>query len=116
MRRAKRIALWTLGVLLLSILGAVIFLAAAGDDFYRWAMQRAIEGRIDREIRVDGSFSFDVGLEPALIVTDVSIENAPWADKKHLARAGRGRGPDRTPAAVLGHHPYSPAGRGESRP
>jgi len=89
MRRAKIIALWTLGVFLLSILGAVIFLATAGDDFYRWAMQQAIEGRLDREVRVDGSFSFDVGLEPALIVTDVSIENAPWADKKQLARAGR---------------------------
>ena len=48
MRRAKIIALWTLGVFLLSILGAVIFLATAGDDFYRWAMQQAIEGRLDR--------------------------------------------------------------------
>ena len=89
MRRAKTIVLWTLGAFLLSTLGAVIFLATADDDFYRWAMQQAIEGRIVREIRVDGSFSFDVGLEPALIVTDVSIENAPWADKKHMARAGR---------------------------
>ncbi len=89
MRRAKTIVLWTLGAFLLSTLGAVIFLATADDDFYRWAMQQAIEGRIDREIRVDGSFSFDVGLEPTLIVTDVSIENAPWAAKKQMARAKR---------------------------
>ena len=89
MRRAKTIVLWTLGALLLPPLAAVIFLAMADDDFYRWAMRQAIEGRIDREIRVDGSFSFDVGLEPTLIVTDVSIENAPWADKKQMARAGR---------------------------
>ncbi len=89
MRRAKITVLWTLGALLLPPLAAVIFLAMADDDFYRWAMRQAIEGRIDREIRVDGSFSFDVGLEPTLIVTDVSIENAPWADKKHMARAGR---------------------------
>ena len=89
MRRAKTSVLWTLGALLLSTLAAVIFLATADDDFYRWAMQQAIEGTIDREIRVDGSFSFDVGLEPTLIVTDVSIENAPWADKKQMARAAR---------------------------
>ena len=63
MRRAKTSVLWTLGALLLSTLAAVIFLATADDDFYRWAMQKAIEGKIDREIRVDGSFSFDVGLE-----------------------------------------------------
>ncbi len=89
MRRAKTTVLWTLGALLLPPLAAVIFLATADDDFYRWAMRQAIEGTIDREIRVDGSFSFDVGLEPALIVTDVSIENAPWADKKQMARAAR---------------------------
>ena len=83
MRRAKTIALGTLGVFLLSTFGAMIFLATADDDFYRWVMRHAIEGRIDREIRVDGSFSFEVGLEPTLIVTDVSIENAPWADKKN---------------------------------
>ena len=80
MRRAKIIVLWSLGVLLLTISAAVIFLAVAGDDFYRWAMRQAIGGAIDREIRVDGSFSFDVGLEPTLTVTDVWIENAPWAD------------------------------------
>ncbi len=89
MRRAKTSVLWTLGALLLSTLAAVIFLATADDDFYRWAMQQAIEGTTDREIRVDGSFSFDVGLEPTLIVTDVSIQNAPWADKKQMARAAR---------------------------
>ncbi len=89
MGRAKSIVLWTLGVLLLSTLAAVIFLATVDDDFYRWAMRQAIEGTIDREIRVDGSFSFDVGLAPTLIVTDLSIENAPWADKKHMARAKR---------------------------
>ncbi len=89
MRRTKMIVLWSFGVLLSAALATVIFLATAGDGFYRWAMRQAIEGRIDREIRVDGSFSFDVGLEPTLIVTDVSIENAPWADKKHMARAGR---------------------------
>ncbi len=47
MRRAKTIVLWTLGALLLSTLAAVIFLASANDDFYRWAMQQAIEGKID---------------------------------------------------------------------
>ncbi len=89
MRRAKKIVLWSLGALLLAASTAVVFLATAGDDFYRWAMQQAIEGTIDREIHADGSFSFDVGLEPALIVTDVWIENAPWANKKEMARAER---------------------------
>lgn len=89
MHRAKLIVLSSLGVALLTVFAAVIFLAAAGDDFYRWALQQAIEGSLDRQIVVDGSFSFDVGLEPTLIVTDVWIENAPWASSKEIARAQR---------------------------
>ena len=56
MHRVKTIVLWILGAFLLSTLGAVIFLATANDDFYRWAMQQAIEGTIDREIRVGRIF------------------------------------------------------------
>ena len=89
MRRTKIIVLWSFGALLLAASAAVVFLATAGDDFYRWAMRQAIAGTIDRVVRVDGAFSFDIGLEPALIVTDVWIENAPWASKKELARAER---------------------------
>jgi uncharacterized protein involved in outer membrane biogenesis len=89
MRRTKFIALWGLVALLLVASAATVFLATAGDEFYRWAMRHAIEGTIDREIRVDGSFTFNVGPEPVLIVTDVWIENAQWASKQEMARAKR---------------------------
>ena len=42
MRRAKTIVLSSLGALLLSASAAVVFLATAGDDFYRWALRQAI--------------------------------------------------------------------------
>ena len=90
MRRAKLIVLSSLGVVLLTVAAAVIFLATAGDGFYRWALGQAIEGRLDRRVVVDGSFSFEVGLEPTVIVTDVWLENAPWAGRR------AGAGPDRT--------------------
>jgi uncharacterized protein involved in outer membrane biogenesis len=86
MRRTKMIVLWSLGGLLLAISAAAVFLTMMGDDFYRWAMRQAIEGTIDREIHVEGSFSFDIGLEPTLTVTDVWIENAPWASKSEIDR------------------------------
>ena len=89
MRRAKLVAFWSLGGLFLLTSLAVIFLALAGDDFYRWALRQAIEGRLERQIRVDGSFAIDVGLEPAVSVTDVWIENAPWASHPEMARAKR---------------------------
>lgn len=89
MRRLKDIALWSLGLLLLSATGIVVFLATAGDDFYRWAARQLLEGAIDRQVHVEGTFSFDVGLEPTLAVTEVWIENAPWAEKPEMARVER---------------------------
>jgi uncharacterized protein involved in outer membrane biogenesis len=89
MPHIKSIALWSFGVIFLGAIAIVAFLTIAGDDFYRWMMRQAIEGTIDREIRAEGSFSFSVGLEPSVTVTDVWLENAPWANTKEMARAER---------------------------
>ena len=66
MRRAMKAMMWALGGLLLAAAAGLTFLATAGDDFYRWAAKQALEGQIERKIHVEGSFSFDVGLEPRL--------------------------------------------------
>ena len=89
MHYVKRIALWSFGLLLFSVAIIAAFLAIAGDNFYRWAAGQLLEGSIDRTIHVDGTFSFDVGLEPTLIVTDVWLENGPWAEKAEMARIER---------------------------
>ena len=89
MRRVKRIVLWSLGLLLMAVALIVAFLATVGDGFYRWTAQKLLEDAINRTIHVDGTFSFDVGLEPTLAVTDVWIENTPWAEKKEMVRIER---------------------------
>jgi hypothetical protein len=89
MRRVKGIVLWSIGLLLLSAASIIVFLATAGDDFYRRAARQLLESAIDRQVHVEGTFSFDVGLEPTLAVTEVWIENAPWAEKKEMARVER---------------------------
>jgi uncharacterized protein involved in outer membrane biogenesis len=72
--------------MLLSAAGIIVFLANAGDDFYRWAANRLLEDAIDRKVEIDGSFSLDIGLEPTLVVTDHWIENAPWAERQEMVR------------------------------
>ena len=89
MQRIKTILLCCFGGCLAVILAVSLFLAFAGDGFYRWALDEVIEGTIDREITVDGTFSFELGLEPAVVVTDVWIENAAWTGKTEMARADR---------------------------
>ena len=81
--------LWSLAIVFVLLSGGTVFLMTAGDSFYRWALRQAIEGRIERDITVDGTFSFEVGLEPSLTVTDVRMANAPWADTTDMARLRR---------------------------
>ncbi len=89
MRRAKKILIWGLGALLFPTLAVALFLVVAGDDFYRWILRQAIEGRLDRDIRVEGTFDFEFGLEPTVTVTEVSIADAPWTGREEMARAER---------------------------
>ncbi len=87
MRRAKKFVFWGLGALIVPTLAIALFLVVAGDDFYRWVLRQAIEGRLDRDIRVEGTFDFEFGLEPTVTVTDVSIAVAPWSGREEMARA-----------------------------
>ncbi len=89
MGRAKAIVGWVLGLLLLLTAGTAVFLATAGDDFYRWAARQLLADAFDRPVHFDGTFSLDLGLEPTLVVTEVWIENAPWAENKEMARVER---------------------------
>ncbi len=89
MRRIAKVLLWCLAGLLVVLSAGAVFLATAGDPFYRWALKQAIEGNIDRQIVVDGSYSLEMGLEPTLIATDVWMANASWASTPEMARARR---------------------------
>lgn len=89
MRRIAKVSLWCLAGLLVVLSAGILFLATAGDSFYRWALKQAVEGNIDRQIVVDGSYSLEMGLEPTLIATDIWMANAPWASEPEMARARR---------------------------
>jgi uncharacterized protein involved in outer membrane biogenesis len=82
----RKVALWILGLLLFSAVGIAVFLVVAGDGFYRWAADRVLENAIDRKVEIDGYFSFNIGMEPTLVVTDLWIGNATWAEKQALMR------------------------------
>jgi len=88
-RRIAKVLLWCLAGLLVVLSAGAVFLATAGDPFYRWALKQAIEGNIDRQIVVDGSYTLEMGLEPTLIATDVWMANASWASTPEMAKARR---------------------------
>jgi len=90
MRLAVKLASGFIALIACTLGISAVFLATVGDDFYRRLLRDQIAGVLDREVRVDGSFSIDLSLEPTLSVTDVRIANAPWLqgeDFAHLERA-----------------------------
>lgn len=86
---AIKLGLGLLGFVALAFAGLVVFLATAGDDFYRKRVEAELTKSIDREVRIGGRFSLAVSLEPGLVVTDVTVANAPWAKGSALAHLDR---------------------------
>ncbi len=89
MRLWLKITAWFAGSLVLLLAFLVVFVLGAGDKFHRDVTRRLVEGWIDRKVEVAGGFSLDIGLEPGLVVTDVRIENAPWAEQPEMLRLDR---------------------------
>ncbi len=89
MRFAMKLSVWVVTLVALTIGFALVFLVTASDDFYRRAAQQIIEQSIDREVRLDGTFSLALGLAPRLVVTDLWLVNAPWAAAKEMAHLDR---------------------------
>jgi uncharacterized protein involved in outer membrane biogenesis len=90
MRVAIKLVIGFIALMACTLGISVAFLATAGDDFIRRLLHHQMAEIIDREVRVDGTVSLDVSLEPTLRITDVRIANAPWAPDRsfaHLERA-----------------------------
>ena len=92
LRLALKLTLWTAALLVFTVGILVVFLAVVGDDFYRRAGQHVLDQSMDREVRVKGAFTFDVDLEPTLVMTDFTIANAPWASTRNFAQVERVHG------------------------
>ncbi|MCZ6874987.1 MAG: AsmA family protein [bacterium] len=89
MRFAVKLSVWVVTLVALTSGFALVFLVVASDDFYRRAARQIIERLIDREVRLDGTFSLALGLAPRLVVTDLWLENTPWAAAKEMAHLDR---------------------------
>ncbi len=89
MRLAVKLSVWVVALVVLTLGFLLAFLAMASDDFYRRVAKQLLEQVIDRQVRLDGTFSMDIGMEPTLVVTDLWLENAPWAETTEMARLDR---------------------------
>ncbi len=83
--RFNRTSRVLLGVLLVFAIVAALF----DWNWFRHPLERYLAHRSDREIRI-GDLHVDLGfsLEPTVRLRELTIENAPWADKRPAITAG----------------------------
>lgn len=91
--RVKRIAKWVgLGVgglLLVLVVGAFIVLNLIDLNAFKPRIAAAVEQATGRKLTIAGDLSLSFTLAPSLVVEDVALANAPWAETPQLAHIDR---------------------------
>jgi uncharacterized protein involved in outer membrane biogenesis len=80
-----KIAGVVLGVLIALI---VLFLWLADFSGYKPEIEAAVTDATGREFRINGAFSVSVLPSPSVLVEDVTLANAQWADEASMLEAG----------------------------
>ena len=78
-------------VLLVVALVAAVYLILANYDYNRLRPEitRAVKDATGRELTLGGDIELDLGLSPALAVTEVKFANAAWGSQPQMLTAGR---------------------------
>ncbi|WP_299439457.1 AsmA family protein [uncultured Rhodospira sp.] len=82
--------LWVIvGLLVLVVAGAGVFLATLDVNQYRPRIAALLADNTGRAVSLDGEMDLALGLTPALTVEDVSIGNTGWATDPDMVSVGR---------------------------
>jgi uncharacterized protein involved in outer membrane biogenesis len=74
------------GVVAVLILGIVVFLATFDVSQYKGLIQDQAKAATGRDVKI-GGIKLSISLTPAIVITDVSLANAPWGTKPEMFTA-----------------------------
>jgi len=81
---------WILGVcvcLIIALMAAVyVFLRTYDYNKLRPRIEQMVKEATGRELNLAGDISLAVGFSPALVVTDITFANAPWASQPQMVK------------------------------
>lgn len=84
---------WVLGVvsasILLLVLAVYVTLSSYNYNGLKPEITRAVKDDTGRELTLGGDISLKIGFTPALVVKDVSFQNASWGSQPELAKIKR---------------------------
>ena len=84
---------WIIGIsvfLIIALVAAVyVFLHTYDYNKLKPRIARMVKEATGRELNLGGDINLDVGLSPALVVTDVTFANAPWGSQPLMIKIGK---------------------------
>jgi AsmA family protein len=84
---------WVLGVVSASIVVLVVAVYVIVSSYNYNGLKpeiiRAVKDQTGRELTLGGDISLKIGFTPALVVKDISFQNAPWGSQPNLAKIRR---------------------------
>jgi hypothetical protein len=84
---------WIFGVVALLIIGVIVavFVVLSSYDFNNLKPQitKACMEATGRELTMGGDIDLDIGFTPALVVEDISFQNAPWGSRPVMGKLRR---------------------------
>ncbi|MBB4267379.1 AsmA family protein [Roseospira visakhapatnamensis] len=78
-----------LGLIVLLVGGVAVFLATLDVGRYKADIVALMEDQTGRRVAIDGDLDLSLGLAPALVVEDVHLGNADWAQDDDMVSVGR---------------------------
>jgi uncharacterized protein involved in outer membrane biogenesis len=89
-RRATKVLLWVMGLLLAAVAGVMLFLKTLDAGVYQRALERQLSSALDRKVSM-GGLSFDLAVRPTLSVRDLRIANPAWASRPDFVTVASGK-------------------------
>ena len=90
MSRRLRLGFLVIPVLVIGLVAAAaVFLYTADYNRYKGLIADAVTDATGRQLTIKGDLTIAISLLPELVVTDVTLANAPWASQPQMAHIGQ---------------------------
>ena len=90
MSRRLRLGLALIAVLVIGLpAAAAVFLYTADYNRYKGLIADAVTDATGRQLVIKGDLTIAISLLPEVVVTDVTLANAPWASQPQMAHIGQ---------------------------
>ncbi len=87
--RLKKIVSIAFFLIVALVVAVYVILSIYDFNSLKPKISQAVKDATGRELRINGEIDVDIGLTPAIVVEDISFQNAPWGSRPEMIRVSR---------------------------